>query len=69
VFFTITETARGYGDLLTMDYTLALIDEVARRFVVWARNHPQPVSVVVKKKGWKGAVVYQWDWEELVCSS
>ena len=69
VFFTVTETSRGYGDLLTIDYTPALIDEVARRFVVWARNHPQPVAIVIKKKGWKGAAVHQWGWEELVCSS
>jgi hypothetical protein len=69
VFFTVTETSWGYGDLLTMDYTPALIADVARRFAVWARNHPQPVAVVVKKKGWKGAAVHQWDWEKLACSS
>ena len=65
VFFAVTETPSGYGDLLTLDYTPALIAEVARRFAAWARKHPRPVAVVVKKKGWKGPEVHRWDWEEL----
>ncbi|MDY7079781.1 MAG: hypothetical protein SXV54_23090 [Chloroflexota bacterium] len=66
VFFTVTETPRGYGDLLTLDYTPALIDDVARRFAAWARRHPRSVAVVVKKKNWKGQEVHRWDWEELL---
>ena len=61
----MTETPSGYGDLLTLDYTPALIDEVARRFAAWARRHPRPMAVVVKKKAWKGPEVHRWDWEEL----
>lgn len=68
VFFSVTETASGYGDLLTLDYTPALIDDVARRFAAWARRHPRPVAVVVKKKNWKGQEVHRWDWEELQAS-
>jgi len=51
--------------LLTLDYTPALVDDVARRFAAWADKHPRPVAVVVKKKGWKGPEVHGWDWEGL----
>jgi len=64
-FFSVTETASGYGGSLTLDYTPALIDEVARRFAAWVRRHSRPMAVVVKKKGWKGPEVHRWDWEEL----
>jgi hypothetical protein len=65
VFFAVSETSRGYSDLLTLDYTPALIDEVARQFAAWARNHPRPVAIVVKRKGWKSPEVHRWDWEDL----
>jgi len=64
-FFAVTETPRGYSSLLTMDYTPALIAEVARRFAAWCRRHPRPMGVVVKKKGRKGPEVRRWEWEEL----
>ena len=69
VFFSVTGTSRGYGDLLTLDYTPALLDEVARRFAAWCCKYPGLVAVVVKKGGWKGAEICRWEWEELWPSS
>jgi hypothetical protein len=56
-----TLTARGaHGDVLTMDYTPELLDDVALRFAAWADRCRSPVAVVLARGRQE---VRRWDWE------